>query len=112
MQDLEKLTKEEIETQIKILEKMGFQYLQGWQMEFYTPDRYKLPSGTILDEDELCNFFEKTKPEIGNKKHLEIINAFHYHDLINSELFTENRFTYESFIDEKDEKKCRKKYNT
>ena len=111
MKKLEELTKQEVQKEIGSMETMGFQYLQQWQMEFGTPDRFKLPSGFILDETELTTFFQKTKPQIGNKKHLEIINALRYYELITSEQYTKQRFGYPSFIDKKDEEKCRKKYN-
>ena len=111
MGDISSLTKEEVEKEIKILEKKGFRFLQNWSLEFRVPDRYKLPSGRILEEDELLNFFDKTKPEFGNKKHLEIQEAIHYYHLINSEVYDEERRDYFSFLDVIDESEARRKYN-
>ena len=100
-----------LEKEISDIEKEGFEYLQAWQMGFHAPDRIKLPSGNILDENELSTFFKKIKPEFGNKTHLEIMQATHYYSLIFSEKYSEKRFSYNSFADEEDEENCKRKYN-
>jgi len=51
------LSEEELFREIQLLKGGGFMYLQKWQINApRTPDRYKLPSGKILDEDELLGF--------------------------------------------------------
>lgn len=98
-----------IRNEILNFENKGFLFLQAWQISFYTPDRFKLPSGKILDELELLNYFENRRPEFGNKEHIEVRDALLYYNLINSELFTD-RFGYESFLDIPDEYFCFLKY--
>lgn len=103
-------TYSEIKQKISSLEKEGFMYLQEWSMSFHAPDRLQLPSGTILDEEELCQFFKKTKPKFGDIEHVEIIKALEYYKLINSEKYDEDRHSYTSFIDGSDELNCMRKY--
>ncbi len=101
----------EIIQEIASLEKEGFSYLQEWQMGFYAPDRFEMPSGIILDEKELATFFNKTKLKFGNKSHLEITKTLRYQELINSEEYDETRLSYPSFIDNADEFNCMRKYH-
>lgn len=105
------LSEEELFKEIHLFEKRGFMYLQRWQLdEPRTPDRYKLPSGKILEEDELLNFFNKTKPKFGNLEHIEIRNALTYYELISSPLYEGMSAGYESFISKEDLENCIKKY--
>jgi len=105
------MAEENIRKEISALEKEGYLYLQEWTTGFHTPDRFKLPSETILDETELNIFLKTAKLEFGNTVHIETIRALHYQELIFSDEYELDRFSYGSFIDKEDEARCKRKYN-
>jgi hypothetical protein len=105
------LSESELLKEIYSLEKFGFMFLQEWQMDFYMPDRYSLPSGKILEEKELLNFFNKVRPEFGNLEHIEIRDALYYYKLISSRLYEGQSEGYESFLSKEDLKNCKEKYS-
>ena len=63
------LSEYELFKKINSFENKGFMFLQEWQMDFYVPNRYQLPSGKILNEKEklnveIENYIKKVKGQV------------------------------------------------
>lgn len=105
------ISEKELFYEINLFEIKGFQYLQEWRINNpITPNRFQLPSGKILDEDELLSFFNIIRPEFGNLEHIEIRNCLRYYNLINSPLYNGMSKGYCSFLNAPDEFDCLRKY--
>lgn len=103
---------DEITPLLKEFEKHGYFFLHSWTMdEPVTPDRIKMPSGEILDEYELDEWFEGRKKIVGDKNQIEVLAAQEYYSLIRSLDASDRSDLYDqSFWDDKDEENCRRKY--
>ncbi len=110
--DLDELDDCEIEKKLHSFDQAGFLFLPDWIMDDpVTPERVRLPSGKILDRNELQAYFKDNQLTIGNADHLKIVRALEYLALVDA-LDADKRYSrYEkSFIDEQDIAACRKKY--
>ena len=113
-EDLEELSYEEINNRLELFEERGFWFFPGWTMDApITPDRIKLPSGKIVDINEINKKLkEKRKLQFGDREILELYDSLSYYNLIRALDIDERYRIYDqSFIDDADIERCRKKYS-
>lgn len=100
------------EKDLEYYEKIGFDFYQAWTMDNpRVPDRIKMPSGRIMDINEIDKSLEKL--EFGNLEQIEGIRALEFYGLVRELVVNERQERYPtSFQDNEDMKECGRKYNT
>jgi len=95
------MEEQDLINRVKTFEREGFEFFQAWTMdEPVSPDRVRMPSGRIMDIDEL---------DLARAIDAEANRALQYYDTLR-QLPIDQRDHYTSFVDDADMEMCRKKY--